>query len=309
MSGAVAVSLPPHVYLPMFEERLLIRTFNRLWREQGHQGLPPAFSMLSRNDLIAAAMNTLNQEHGELYAAFVDTVSQHVQEDSLYTFPSPRALPASPSEAELLAYQLLQEGQGSYWPAVRQVASLLVFGKGRRAIGSDHMSFVLGAYGHRCFTGLLHSTDSHQCVCLLFNAFIALIQPTLTWTTVTVNVDFAAPIHTDNSNAPFHSLLVGISHFENGQLWAHCPGGCDYEEHHGHLLSGRTFDVSGAAVLLRARDVPHKVQPWHSGNRFTLIAHTIGQYAHLKPDIKDFLLGLNFSLPGERGATVPIPCV
>ena len=78
----------------------------------GTPGATACFSMLSRNDLIAAAMNTLNQEHGELYAAFVDTVSQHVQEDSLYTFPSPRALPASPSEAELLAYQLLQEGTG-----------------------------------------------------------------------------------------------------------------------------------------------------------------------------------------------------
>ena len=144
-------------------------------------------------------------------------------------------------------------------------------------------------------------------MCLLFNAFIALIQPTLAWTTVTVNLDFAAPIHTDNSNAPFHSLIVGISHFEQGKLWAHCPEGCDFEEHQGELLPGCTFDVSGAAVLLRARDVPHMVQPWCNGNRITLIAHTIGQYAHLKQDAKEFLLRLNFGLPGERSATVPIP--
>ena len=140
MAGAVAVPLPPHIYLPMYEEWLLLRTFDRLWREEGHLGLPPAYSMLPRIDLIATALQTLGREHGELYTAFVDTVSQHVQEDSLYTFPSPHALPNSPTAAELLAFQLLQEGKGSYWPAVRQVASLLPYSRGRRTVGSEHLN-------------------------------------------------------------------------------------------------------------------------------------------------------------------------
>ena len=175
---------------------------------------------------------------------------------------------------------------------------------------TTHLSFALGAYGHRSYTGLLQNTKCHPSVCLLLNGLVALLCPTLSWTTLTVNVDFEAPIHVDSGNAPLNSLVVGLSHFEIGGLWI-CSGegeeaGNDYEEHHGKLLRGSTYAVSGEAVLFPARYAVHLVRPWQRGNRITLVAHAIGQHHHLQPEVRDLLTSLRFGLPGHGCAAAPV---
>ncbi|CAE7247999.1 unnamed protein product, partial [Symbiodinium microadriaticum] len=123
-------------------------------------------------------------------------------------------------------------------------------------------SFSVGAYGHHSHTGLLHQTHGHPSVCKLVNALIVRVHPAQVWTTISFNVDLAAPVHKDVANSSHHSLLIGLSHFDNGQLWAAEVGGSHYREHRGQLISGSSFPVSGAAVMLSARDTEHCVLDW-----------------------------------------------
>ena len=303
---AIALQLPKGAYVEMLEEWLLLQAYSGLWREMGHVSLPPALSMAVRNDIIHAAVNALEPELCTVFLDYAEKLQRELPRYAETSFPLPCELPMRPSSAECLAHALLEQGHGSLWTSVRQVAAELSYHTVHRAIGT-HLSFSVGAYGHRSFVGLLKQTGTHRSVCRLLNALVTQIYPAHVWTTVTVNVDLKAPTHIDVANASYASLLLGLSHFDDGTLWTEHEAGTVYHEHGGRLIPGYLHQVSGAALLLNAHNTIHAVQPSAHGNRFTLVAHTIGQHLHLSEQDQQTLWDLGFGIPGAPAPAFPSP--
>ncbi|OLQ06432.1 hypothetical protein AK812_SmicGene10277 [Symbiodinium microadriaticum] len=221
---AIALQLPKGAYVEMLEEWLLLQAYSGLWREMGHVSLPPALSMAVRNDIIHAAVNALEPELCTVFLDYAEKLQRELPRYAETSFPLPCELPMRPSSAECLAHALLEQGHGSLWTSVRQVAAEISYHTVHRAIGT-HLSFSVGAYGHRSFVGLLKQTGTHRSVCRLLNALVTQIYPAHVWTTVTVNVDLKAPTHIDVANASYASLLLGLSHFDDGTLWTEHEAG------------------------------------------------------------------------------------
>ena len=160
---ARAVQLPKPIYCELLEEWLLLQAFENMWLDMGHDSFPPAFAMLTRNDLVAEACLRLESPDKESFLDYADQLSQMLPGACSYTFPIPGELVEHASAAESLAWSLLASGQGSYWLAARQVAYLLEYEKSRRR-GAQHLSFTLGAYGHHSYTGILRHTHGHLSV-------------------------------------------------------------------------------------------------------------------------------------------------
>ncbi|CAE7522643.1 CFDP2, partial [Symbiodinium necroappetens] len=220
----IALQLPKGVYVEMLEEWLLLQAYSGLWREMGQDKLPPALSMAVRNDIIHAAVTALEPELCAVFLDYAERLQKELPRYAATSFPLPCALPSQPSSAECIAHALLGQGHGSLWTSARQVAAELSYHTVHRAIGT-HLSFSVGAYGHRGFVGMLKQTGTHQSVCRLLNALVTQIYPAHVWTTVTVNVDLQAPTHIDVANASYASLLLGLSHFDDGTLWAENESG------------------------------------------------------------------------------------
>ncbi|CAE7712920.1 CACNA1B [Symbiodinium sp. CCMP2592] len=299
---AVELNMPRCIYAEQLEEWLLLEAFSRLWQEQGKGHLPITHSLAVRNDLLHSASHLLDAESSRELHRYAEQLQDLLPATAARMFPRPLTSPSSCSNAEILANQFLQQGSGSLWTAVRQIAQNLPFQASSRLLGDKHLHFTVGAYGHRQYVGLLKLTRSHQAVCKMMNALIALINPGQIWTTVVINVNFDAQVHADVNNASFESLLVGLS-----QLWVQDDTGRTYQEHKGCLLRGRLHHVSGAAILLKAGTVLHSVQAWTGGDRITMVAYAIGQHAHIKPEDRDFLTQLGFGLPGAPSPFYPLP--
>ena len=155
----------------------------------------------------------------------------------------------------------------------------------------------LGAYGHHAFCGLTRSTHRHRATCLLLNRLIREVHPQHTWTSLVVTWNGAIHAHVDSQNARIRSLVVGMSHFRNGELWIATQDGVDFEEYAGQLVQGCLYQVSMNAILLPAATSPHSVRPSTAGDRVVLIAYTIGQHRSLSTRTREELFQLGFSVP------------
>ena len=303
---ATPLPIPPCIHVEMLEEWLLLQAFRKLWYLEGHESMPPSLAMLVRNDLIHWASHSLSAEGYAIFLEYAAQLEAAICTHRPVCFPRPVILIQDAAPAEQLALHFLQQKHGALWSALRQVAALLPFEMGKRAVGR-HRYFSVGAYGHRCHVGLLKHTHEFPAVCQLANALITKLHPAHVWTTITFNVNLEAGVHADTSNAAFDSLLVGISHYDLGELWLAEDGGTVYQEHKGQMVPGRAYHTSGQALLFKANATPHAVLPWTTGDRFTMVAHTIGQYAHLADDAYEKLLCLGFGLPCGPSPEYPFP--
>ena len=222
--GSIArvIPFPTSLHCEVLEERLILRAFRERWMQQQGSDIYPAMTMLSRNDIIAEALRTLHHPHLRSFLMYVESLAEALPGGDTTAYPAmPQAVCSSEGNvtaAERAAMLLLAEGEGSIWHAVRQVITELPFAPHRRSFNSAQLCFRLGAYGHRSFVGLHAATAQHSAVCTLLNAFIRMIHPGHEWTSLSVQVDSLAGPHRDHQNYGLN-LVVGVSLFEQGQLW------------------------------------------------------------------------------------------
>ena len=304
----IVLKTPPSVYAEQLEEWLLLQALHRLWREQGHLSMPPAMALAVRNDLVQWAIQQLDDEGNAAFQRYVEQLQHCLPTYRPVCFPRPDEAPASTAPAEVLAHAFLQQDHGSLWTALKQVVALLPFEDSRRTVGR-HRAFAMGAYGHRGQVGLLRNTRLYTSVGRLANALVLQWYPTHMWTTVTFNVNLEAAVHIDSGNAASETLVIGLSHFDEGQLWIADRDGTHYQEHGGKMISGEAHRVSGEALLFPAYSREHAVLPWAVGDRITLVAHVIGTHTHLKEADAAVLLEMGFGLPQYPCPAFPMPYV
>ncbi|CAE7883589.1 unnamed protein product [Symbiodinium sp. KB8] len=120
-------------------------------------------------------------------------------------------------------------------------------------------------------------------VCQLLNTLVIATLGTHGWTSLSVNMNCSTEVHKDQCNASedhFQSLQIGLSHYDQGQLWIEDPKGCIYLEHHRDgLLRGSAHNTQATASLFHAQKHYHATLPWSNGDRVVLIAYVARQHA------------------------------
>ena len=290
----MVLALPRHMSVVAEEEFILLlhlRSLVGLART-----LRPALSFLTRNEILQEAREVLTEEDLQQYVVFADRLARTLDGESLANFPPPHyGAPQPLSEAEALAVQFLQEGSGSLWTAIREVARCLDFEEDARPHASG-LSFRLGLYCKGGLVGLTKSSRGHCAAARLLNMAILKILPTHTWTTLSIHLDDMTMPHCDKANAPGNSLLLGLTHHSGGGLWIGDGRGKHTMQIEGAMCKGTIYNTQAQAILFNARDCMHGTIPW-SDNRCILVAYTIGQHRLMSPEHREFLSEIGFVVP------------
>jgi len=307
-----ACPLPRDVYSDSLEEFLLFRSLCYMYGQQTTEALPPSLSMISRNDLLQEARQRLWPENLQSFMLYAEQLSYSLGTWPLSALPPPiwrenRRPPA----AEICARNLLEEGQGSLWSAVRQVICHIEFEDPRQnfmAQDARARSFSLGVYARQAFVGLCKATPLHPNVCRLLCRFISHVCPSHRWTSLAVHVNYRAPPHTDQHNGPQRSLIMALSLNDEGGLWLQNTEGIHYLEHSGQMLQGTIYSLQDQYLLFSSHEVRHATQSWAHFDRVTLVAYTVRNWPRLAQPMQESLLDLGFNLPDlPAGHLVPTP--
>ncbi|CAE7946904.1 unnamed protein product [Symbiodinium sp. KB8] len=287
------------------EEAYLAVPYCRQFAGTAHEGVPvpistPAISLATRNELVLEAKDLLDAEAWRQFLMKMEHLHAVALANCIVTFPPPcYADPATC--AEQLAETFLLEGAGSLWSAVREVVRALEFEQDHRD-SANGATFRLGLYSKGGILGVARNSWRHVATCRLLNAAILSICGSHTWTSISVNMDNGMGIHLDKHNAPGRSLLVGLSHHTQGELWVKQYGGPAWLSANGIRYSGQLFPTSASAVLFDGRTSPHGTMQW-TRNRCVLVAYTVGRRAEIDPPLLQHLLDAGFVPPTESLGT------
>ncbi|CAE7467537.1 RER1C, partial [Symbiodinium sp. KB8] len=274
------LALPSHIYYDSLEELLLLNTLQCLMAAVGKH-VPPSLSMASTNELCHMACRLLPEDELRIFQDYACRLGCSMPGTDAVCFPPALGQPHDGMRAaEHAAACYLQEGSGSLWSAVRHVVSLLPFRDVKRQHQPHPQSqFSAGAYGHRGFVGLCKQTEQFGSVLRLLNLLICSLHSGFSWTTVVITVNNVAGLHVDKQNAPFCSLVFGLSHHSQGHMWIQSTRGMPWT---GPGLvqpaNGYRLDVAARAYLLPTFSHPHCTEASTQGDRLVLIAYVIGQY-------------------------------
>ncbi|CAE7568825.1 unnamed protein product [Symbiodinium microadriaticum] len=212
------------------------------------------------------------------------------------------------SRAETIAHAFLTEGTCSLWSAVREVVRDLGYAADRRIIADGYI-FRLGLYNKGGLVGLTSETKHHRAVCQLLNTLVIATLGTHRWTSLSVNMNCSTEVHKDQCNASedhLQSLQIGLSHYDQGELWIEDPKGCVYLEHHRDgLLRGSAHNTQATASLFHAQKHYHATLLWNNGDRVVLIAYVARQHACAVQRYGGILEEAGFVLPHREVDSVP----
>ena len=294
---------PGDVYVHSLDCYLLLSCLASLLRNSTGRVLPPAYSMLSRNDIIQAARDWLPDL--ECYDCFLQYSMVLSAALPPYASPAtPAPIPCAAQHvgsAEMIAQQILHQGSCSLWEAVRQVACELPFElpRHRSVTSSRARSFTIGIYGRQQLVGICKETLPFSNVCRLLNSFVLHLCSGLTWTTIAIHLDYDSPVHLDVANGPEPNLVVLLSTTEQGGLWIQDEGGSHYMEDSDKILRGRIYSLQDQYLVFPAHQRRHATQAWGHYNRFTLVAYTVRNWRQLAEPMQRTLHNLGFMLPAR----------
>ncbi|CAE7872675.1 unnamed protein product [Symbiodinium necroappetens] len=294
------LSLPHDVYADMLECHLLLSCCTALLRQQEAQPCE-GLGMMARSDLFVYAKEELDQASYEAFVNYSIQLSERVGAKISAITPPPMSLPSQHhSQAEILAWQILTNGSGSVWEAVRLVASMLRFEPPRqRMMQSDTqaMSFHLGICARGGLVGVCKDTLTHRNVCRLLCFYVQHLCTGHRFTSISINRNYLAPAHRDLQNGPEENLIVSLSLHDEGGLWVESPLGTVYHEIEGRLIRGEVASLQSHALLFSANKCWHAGLPWKTYDRYTLVAYTVRNWAHLREPARNLLTELGFLLP------------
>ncbi|CAE7891320.1 unnamed protein product [Symbiodinium microadriaticum] len=259
---AQQLDLPLHMYQEALEEHLLLSALRSLSQAANCTRCPPAVTMASRNDLIALAHEKLDAASLETFLGYARSLGESFSTGTLVAFPPPVGdfCPEDPL-AEQMAWHHLSESRGSVWSSVRSVVSALNFSEDARACASG-LIFTLGAYVIGGITGLTKHTGAHVNTCRLLNRMVKLVCPALQWSSLAVLIDNQCGPHHDKWNWRGLSLLIGLSHHNDGGLWIEAPGGKHYEMVGEELVAGDVYPTSARGIAFLSKTQLHATCEW-----------------------------------------------
>ena len=304
--SVLSIELPSHIQYAALEEILLLQVLRNLYQPSR---LDPCFALFTRNELVYAAAHLLPEPELSTFLRYTDQLARCLQADTLVQLPPPgMELCRGASRAETIAHAFLTEGTCSLWSAVREVVRDLGYAADRRIIADGYI-FRLGLYNKGGLVGLTSETKHHRAVCQLLNTLVIATLGTHRWTSLSVNMNCSTEVHKDQCNASedhLQSLQIGLSHYDQGELWIEDPKGCVYLEHHRDgLLRGSAHNTQATASLFHAQKHYHATLLWNNGDRVVLIAYVARQHACAVQRYGGILEEAGFVLPHREVDSVP----
>ena len=153
------------------------------------------------------------------------------------------------------------------------------------------------------------STSPNICIFRLLLRIIKTVRPDFCFTSVRLNNNYSAAMHTDAGNQG-PSVLMAFGEFEQGRIWVYEPGGPDQVEAPGPIrrfprwtkglaVSGRWHDpryVNNTRGLLFNGHTAHMVEQFF-GTRWSAVFFSIATDRPVRPRVRDTLRALGVPLP------------
>ncbi|CAE7363353.1 unnamed protein product [Symbiodinium sp. KB8] len=289
----VSLCLPEHMQVVANEELALLQKLRSL---TPHHRQHPSLTLLTRNEIFRMARELLDGESWRSFCEFAFQLSQSSGHDGIIAFPLPclRAVDAV-TEAEALAESFLQEGSGFLWSAVREVVRCLPFEDDGREV-ADGRVFRLGLYCKGGFMGDSKTSWSYVAVGRLINAAVLTTFRGHHWTSLSINKDNRTSPHQDRNNAPGQSLLLGLTHHQNDEIWIEDRCGSKVLRAGAATLRGSLYRTDARAVLFDGRNMLHSTMPWRDC-RCIIVAYTVGPFQNMTADQRAHLEDAGFVPP------------
>ena len=297
-------ALPADVFLDYLEDFMLFSFIKGLGAEAGVP-LPQDITLFAYNDLSHWAIQNLPAEHQDNLQSYLASSVANMQTGGGAALPSPLPLSPHATEAELLAFHLLEERRSTLWPAVRALLRCLPWdGMTRWSPSADplpdlrNFTLRLGAF-YRVVPGLFQQTLRHPNVTLLLNQLVAHCHPKHRWSSLELLLNTLSPPHRDSKNTDDGTLLLQLSVNEGGLVWVEDADGTVYQDVPGQLglIGGTEYDLHGLSLLFRADKLWHATQPWPAYSRVVLAAYTVKGIERFSTELREQLERLGYRLP------------
>ena len=167
--------------------------------------------------------------------------------------------------------------------------------------GSDSLAayYNLGAFSQSIRMGLTHATFQYQSILCRLNAWLTMLFPLGTWSSICISHNEVLKLHRDTSNEPGTlNYTVTLGDFQGGGLLLESPTG------------SKSLYVDALQTQLLFSVVNTKEAPlafdgnlWHGtesfiGDRWVITAYTCKHLASFKKEDVSALLNWGFPLPG-----------
>eukprot|EP00439_Symbiodinium_sp_Y106_P006920 s5275_g1.t1 len=268
------IALPFDVPTTALEEYLLLQALYRLISPGQRWALPRHAGLLVRNDILEMAMRLLTDSSRDLYLNYAEGLPAYLRRCIDTYMPVPYgSLSPSASRAEFLSWHLLNDGDAPLWIAVRTAVAALSWQRGRQ-------------------------TFSRHAECnVTFGALINHLKPDHIWSSISISKNMLTPPHRDQQNHSSDTLLVGLSHFDEGGVWVEGEGGCHFEDTPYRLRGGFRHCITMQALLFPAHSHFHCTNRWSFADGVMLAAYCARPLQHLQPADASLLEELGFQLP------------
>ena len=216
---------------------------------------------------------------------------------------------AAPCNAEAFAAQCLQNSHVLSEDII-QLISLLPSEHAPRSkhrpVGenqnppNDQFAWGTGAFVHGGVVGVRRNAHEYPKTTQLLAAYAKAHAPDSDFTSLLLLSQVQSPLHADRNNASgYPNFLIGVSNFEQGELWVESADGsvpCPDQPDASEFLLGELHPVSGTTIWFDAH-CRHCTAPW-VGSRIVLAGFVIKGFQAFTQQDHDFLVGLDFALPG-----------
>ena len=213
-------------------------------------------------------------------------------------------------EAERFATQELAIDRPVSRATIGTLFSLLPGEPPHKASGSLQGSvFISGGYSKGGLVGLRQNCSLFPSSTQLCNKFIREQAPDHKFSAFILLRNVKADVHKDLGNTDTPSLLIGVSTFNNGELWVESPDGNVEMTLKDKVICGNLYPVCDTKVFFDARNTWHATMPWH-GDRLVLAAYNPAFMNNLQPTQLEQLRHLGFQLSSDAAsasASSPLP--
>ena len=180
---------------------------------------------------------------------------------------------------------------------VEELFDLLPHETPSRGLGAEACSFGTGAYAKGPLQGLRKECGTFPQSTRLLTAFVQSCFPDHNFTTAILFCNAQTDLHIDSKNHRSPNAVMGISAFENGQIWVGDDQGAVPKQVGGRTVWGTLLDVATSPVRFDAWRFPHCTENWQ-GRRLVLVAFSVKSLDRISPADLHHLKSLGFRPPG-----------
>ncbi|CAE7233215.1 unnamed protein product [Symbiodinium sp. CCMP2592] len=259
---------------------------------------PSVSSHAANHDCMLAQIDPVGPlERPKPASSVLDRIPKVVIDERVFPLPAERRVHASLHPAEQFAQDVLSSGEPVTAACVERLFNLLPARLDERFGSDSGRSFVAGVFRHGGVVGLTNTCRSFpQSVTLAITWAMQQAGSKIsdfTFCSISLNLNVKTEVHRDVNNDDADNLVLAVTNFSGGHIWAQSESGSHMLPVNGSLVPGELYDVAAAPVRFYARKRLHCTMPW-TGDRLVLILFSGGDATQLPSLDFEHLKSLEF---------------